>query len=398
VRQPPIDPQAEQQRQAAEAQAQEMAQHQAQQQLHLEREHEEQLLLSLAARELLPAEAPEPQGRNPGVIAGIGIAMLAIGAAVGWFGYSVLTDDDDAIAQVVDADSTDAAFGQLNGTLAETSSATTGTTTAIPAATIASSVWAHPDGTLQANLPDDWVPSWQSRPWPEEGIEASILRSTADPVAAAQGNHDPFMTGSIFVGRYTRTGITPTELLGLLGTQEGCASKAPAEPFDSGGKTGLIVRLTECGTVAGHAMQIALQDGNDAVQYMTLRAPSAGALESYRGLMLSAATSPTGAPANVPGERTCVYSSPSANPDFPFVVSVSNLTEGPITWYALDPATGAPSPDGRREEFGPNTARSNTFKGGVVIRIERPAGNLDFTVAADPIQCVNVTDQGLEPG
>ena len=154
----------EQQRRDLEAQRQAMESEVRQ--LHLEREHEEQLLLSLAARELLPAEAPEPQGRNPGVIAGIGIAMLAIGAAVGWFGYSVLTDDEDAIAQVVDADSTDAAFGQLNGTLAETSSATTGTTTAIPAATIASSVWAHPDGTLQANLPDDWVPSWQSRPWP----------------------------------------------------------------------------------------------------------------------------------------------------------------------------------------------------------------------------------------
>ncbi len=315
-----------------------------------------------------PATAPQPRSSWPAVL-GIGVVMLLIGGAIGYFGGPLVLDDDESIEVAATGEA-----ATTPTTATSTTAAPAESTTVPPVSSV--DVWTGPDGTFQVELPAGW----------EVGADFYGVGQRA-LVASPDQSGDSYDAGFVSVVNDRRPGLTPESYLAQASESTKCTSAPTTQPYAEGGFTGLLTVETGCPN--GYELSLVTVTAPDGSVIAVRQAVKDG---DTAALDRALATFSTSVATTQVASVRCSDPAPSDDAGFPVSVLFVNHFETTISFGYLDPST-AEVADATTLEPG---FTSNPYaREGDVYRFTLPSGPADHTLTADPIQCVVVTPAGL---
>ncbi|MCB0958622.1 MAG: hypothetical protein KDB04_03765 [Acidimicrobiales bacterium] len=308
------------------------------------------------------AGPPPEEGSGIGGLLAIVLVMLLIGGAIGFFAGQALLDDDDADA-VASSDTTAVE------------------TTAAPV--VDPTVWAHPNGTFQAAMPEGWVVSSDKYGPGQFALIATPTASTGDL----------YEGGGLVVAFDRRPDMTPQKVLDEREPSSSCPDVGTTEPFTSGAFEGVATTFTGCPD--GYQLRriaVAVEGGTNLFLASTTTDGSDAAVEkALEGFVPGADPSVQTAP-----QLGCSGLEAPTDPDFPIGAVFKNHLDADITYGSVNVDTGEYDFDPVALPAGYTTGLNSTREGGV-YRFTTPDGDQEYTVTADPLQCVILGDDGFTP-
>lgn len=296
-----------------------------------------------------------------GVLAGIVVAMLAIGGAGGYFGSKALdgSSGDDAATSAAASDA-----------------ATAAPTSAAPDP----NAWAVAGG-FQVSMPAGW----------KAGGDNSAP-GVADLVARPNGpDADQFEAGTLFVTFDRRPDQTPAK--GIDDSFPEKCTPGEAKPWTRRGSSGLIKTGSACPNGFDYVrVAVTLPGGALLVVSSTQKGLDEGvvneAIDSFK---------PTAdASTQVAPQRGCGPFDPSTDPEYPLLLIVRNHLATQFSFGFLNDRGEIKNPTDVPPQY-----RTGTYfvKEGDVFRITKADGTtLDYTATAAPTQCLFLEETGLVPG
>lgn len=311
---------------------------------------------------------PTPAGQaQPSIwpaVLGAGAAMLVVGFALGWF----------VVHPLLDAESEAEVVGGVDGSATTTTAAATTTVAADPTAK------AHSTGAFQVSFPAGWV------------ARAEFIKGDPDRqglYASPTLQSEQYVESFLNVARFAGSGQTVDSALDATPPSTRCPDRQPRAAYSGGGRTGRLDRFTGCPN--GYELLrvgFAAPDGSVVVvSSAVLDGDESAITRALESFAVPADASTAAAPI-----YPCYELRPGGDPQRPIILELHNYSGTNHPFSYVD-AAGVAVPEGPFEVGSP---QRREVEAGDTYRMELPTGSVDYSVTADPVQCVILKPDGFE--